>query len=207
MKKTILLLAALVSLMAVQAQQHVEFKWHRMYGVAGYSFTTNINTIQYTYKGADGNETSFLDGAAIHSIYAVGGWQIRKESGIGLGVEFMKDMRSGYTQLPVFIEVRSHYMRNQVTPFTSLNVGYSIPLGFSGIGTQYVKIDQGGPIFGLNVGARYAINRKMGVSAFVGYQCIALRRVNMYDTECRQPLQLGDPLTMHNFKVGVGFNF
>lgn len=207
MKKVILLLVAILSVMAVQAQQHVEFKWHRMYGVAGYNYTTNINSIQFDYQNDRGDDVSFKDGAAIHSIYAVGGWQIRKESGIGLGFEFMKDMKSGYTQLPVFVEVRSHYMRSQVTPFTSLYVGYSIPLGFSGVGSQYVKIESGGPVFGLNVGARYAFNRKMGVSAFVGYQCIALRRVNVYDTECRQPLQLGDPLTMQNFKVGVGFNF
>ncbi|MCQ2274889.1 MAG: porin family protein [Bacteroidales bacterium] len=199
MKKTILLLLSMVALMAAQAQQHVEFKWHRMYGVAGYSFTTNISSLQYQYDGGQ-----FDDKAAMQGVYAVGGWQIRKESGIGLGVEFMKDFASGYTMLPVFVEVRSHYLRNQISPFTSVYVGYSIPLGFSGMGTDYVKIETGGPAWGLNVGARYAINRKMGVNAFIGYQGIFLNRVNVYH---EGELQDAPPVLMQNFKVGVGFNF
>lgn len=192
MKKAVLLLVAVVSLMAAQAQQHIEFKWHRMYGVAGYDFSTNLN------------ETQFGDKATMHGVYAIGGWQIRKESGIGLGVEFMKDMTSGYTQLPVFVEVRSHYLRNQVSPFTSVYVGYSIPLGFSGTGADYVKIETGGPTWGLNVGARYAISKKMGVSAFVGYQGIFLNRVNRYEDG---KLAYGEPVLLQNFKFGVGFNF
>lgn len=203
MKKAILLLMTVVGLMAANAQQHVEFKWHRMYGVAGYAFTTNINSLQYSYGSSDDPQV-FNDKASIQGVYAVGGWQIRKESGIGLGVEFMKDMSSGYTMLPVFVEVRSHFLRNQVSPFTSAYVGYAIPLGFSGMGADYVKIDQGGATWGLSVGARYAINRKMGVSAFIGYQGIFLNRVNFYH---EGGLEVGEPRLMQNFKLGVGFNF
>ena len=115
MKKAFLLLAAVVTLMAAQAQEsqkrHIEPFWHGLYGVAGYDFSTNINT------------TAFSDKTTFHNFYVVGGWQIRKESGIGLGVEFMKDPTGAFTQLPVFFEVRSHYLRSQLTPFTSLRVG------------------------------------------------------------------------------------
>jgi hypothetical protein len=196
MKKAFLLLAAVVTIMAAQAQQsqqrHIEPFWHGLYGVAGYDFSTNINT------------TAFSDKATFHNFYVVGGWQIRKESGIGLGVEFMKDPTGAFTQLPVFFEVRSHYLRSQLTPFTSVRVGYSIPLGFYGSGAAYTKIEAGGPTFGLNIGGRYAFNRKMGVSAFVGYQLIALRKVGLY---ADGQLETTQPVTMHNFKVGVGFNF
>jgi hypothetical protein len=202
MKKIVFLLVAVVSLTAVQAQKHVEFKLHRMYGVAGYSFSSNINPVHFDLD--QGSTLQYDTKATFHSIYAICGWQIRKESGIGLGVEFMKDVVGGLTQLPVFLEVRSHYLRNQLTPFTSVYVGYSIPLGFYGSGAAYTKIEAGGPTFGLNIGGRYAFNRKMGVSAFVGYQLIALRKVGLY---ADGQLETTQPVTMHNFKVGVGFNF
>ena len=201
MKKIVFLLVAVVSLMAAQAQQHVEFKWHRMYGVAGYDFSSNINSIYFDLD--QGNNVEYGTKATMHGIYAICGWQIRKESGIGLGVEFMKDFAGGLTQLPVFVEVRSHYLRSQLTPFTSAYVGYSFPLGFYGTGAAYTKIEAGGPTFGLNIGARYAFNRKMGVSAFIGYQLIALRKLSLYADK----LNITQPFTMHDFKVGVGFNF
>lgn len=191
MKKVVLLLAAVMTLMTMQAQ-HVEFKWHRLYGVAGCDFSTNINKLTYEDKA------TFAD------FYAVGGWQIRKESGIGLGVEYKMDMAGGYTQLPVFVEVRSHFMRNQVTPFTSVYVGYSIPLGMSGGTDKVVQILQGGPTWGFNVGARYAFNRKRGINAFVGYQGIFLNSVDLIEDGVRQTAL---SVLMQNVKVGVGFNF
>ncbi len=202
MKKIVFLLVAVVSLMAAQAQQHVEFKWHRMYGVAGYEFSSNINPIHFDLD--EGANLEYGTKATMHGIYAICGWQIRKESGIGLGVEFLKDFAGGLTQLPVFVEVRSHYLRSQLTPYTSAYVGYSIPLGFYGTGAAYTKIEAGGPTFGLNVGGRYAFNRKMGISAFIGYQLITLRKVGLYADGV---LHITQPVTMHNFKAGVGFNF
>lgn len=191
MKKVILLMAAVVAVMAAQAQ-HVEFKWHRMYGVAGYDFSTNINT------------TNYADKATFNSFYAIGGWQIRKESGIGLGVEYMMDATGAFSQLPVFVEVRSNYLRNRITPFTSAYVGYSIPLGSSSAGDNRVKIDKGGPTWGLSIGARFAYTRKLGFSAFIGYQGIFLNRVERYQDGL---LGYGEPLLLHDFKAGVGFHF
>ncbi|MCQ2294892.1 MAG: hypothetical protein MJZ67_04490 [Bacteroidales bacterium] len=191
MKKFFLLVVAMVGLMAAQAQ-HVEFKWHRMYGVAGYEFNTNINT------------TNFNDKVTLHGIYAVGGWQIRKESGIGIGASYMFDPTGAFTQLPVFMEVRSHYLRNRITPFTTFQVGYSIPLGTSSTGDNRITIAKGGPTWGFNVGARFAYTRKMGFSAYLGYQGIFLQRVDRYEDS---QLAYGEPLLLHNFKFGVGFHF
>lgn len=191
MKKIILLLAAVVGLMAAQAQ-HVEFKWHRCYGVAGYDFTTNLN------------KTDWNDKATFNGFYAVGGWQIRKESGIGLGVEYLRDASGAFSQMPVFIEVRSHYLRNRVTPFSSAYVGYSIPLGSSSGGEDAIQIAKGGPTWGLSVGARYAFSRKIGINAFIGYQGIYMGSV---ERKIDGQLANNRPLLLQNFKVGVGFNF
>ena len=191
MKKALLLLAAVATLTAAQAQ-HIESFWHGLYGVAGYDFSTNIN------------KTAFSDKATFHGFYAVGGWQIRKESGIGLGVEFLKDPSGAFTQLPVFIEVRSLYLRSRISPFTSVFVGYSFPLGSSSGGDNAIKIDAGGVTWGCEVGARYAINRNMAVNAYVGYQGIHLHRVNRWvDGE----LGIGRPLLLHNLKAGVAFSY
>ena len=132
MKKAFLLLAAVAVFFSAQAQQkHIETYWHGLYGVAGYDFSTNIN------------KTKYEDKATFHGFYAVGGWQIRKESGIGLGAEFMKDPTGAFTQLPVFVELRSHYLRSQLTPFSTVYVGYSIPLGSTSGGDNAVKINEG----------------------------------------------------------------
>ena len=191
MKKIVLFLAAVLGFMSMQAQ-HVEFKWHRMYYVAGYDFSTNIN------------KTDYNDHATLHGFYAIGGWQIRKESGLGLGVEYLRDFTGAFSQLPVFIEVRSHYLRNQVTPYTSVYVGYTIPLGSSSGGDNAVSIAQGGPTWGFNVGARYAFSRKMGISLFLGYQGIYLERV---ERKVDGLLANARPQLFQNFKAGIGFNF
>lgn len=192
MKKVILLAVAVFAMMTAQAQRHVEFKWHRWYGVAGYDFSTNIN------------KTRFEDKATFHGVYAIGGWQIRKESGVGLGVEFLKDPTGAFNQLPVFVELRSHYLRSQLTPYTSVSVGYSIPLGSSSGGENAIKIKRGGAIWGVNVGARYAITRTFAVSAFVGYQGIFMGSV---ERKIEGLLANNGPLLLHNLKAGVGFNF
>ena len=193
MKKAFLLLAAVAVFFSAQAQQkHIETYWHGLYGVAGYDFSTNIN------------KTKYEDKATFHGFYAVGGWQIRKESGVGIGVEFLKDPTGAFNQLPVFIELRSHFLRSQLTPFTSVYVGYSIPLGSTSGGDNAIKIAKGGAMWGFDAGVRYAINRNMAVSAFVGYRGIHLNRVDRYkDGE----LGIGTPLLLQNIKAGVSFNY
>ena len=193
MKKALLLLAAVAALVAAQAQpKHIEPYWHGLYGVAGYDFATNVN------------KTAFSDKATFHGFYAVGGWQIRKESGIGLGVEFMKDPTGAFTQLPVFVELRSHYLRSQLTPFSTVYVGYSIPLGSTSGGDNAVKINEGGVIWGVNVGARYAFNRNLSVDAYVGYMGMRLNKVGRWENG---KLGIDRPLLLQNIKAGVSINY
>ena len=116
----------------------------------------------------------------------------------------MKDPTGAFTQLPVFFEVRSHYLRSQLTPFTSLRVGYSIPLGSSSGGDNAIKIAKGGVMWGVDVGARYAFNRNVSVNVFVGYQGIHLNRVDRWENG---ELSIGRPLLLQNVRAGVGFNY
>ena len=67
-----------------------------------------------------------------------------------------------------------------------------------------IKIKTGGAIWGVNVGARYAITRTFAVSAFVGYQGIFMGSV---ERKFEGILANNGPLLLHNLKAGVGFNF
>lgn len=195
MKKVILLLALVVTVIAAQAQ-HVEFKWHGFYGVAGYDFTTNLNN------------PLLGDSVAMHGDFhgftAVAGFQVRKESGIGVGCSFMKDPSGAFSQLPIFVEVRSHYTRNRLTPFTSVYVGYSVPLGSSSTGENSILVTKGGVTSGFNIGARFAISRKIGLNVFAGYQELYMKSVLLKRNGLKND---EEPLLFHNVKVGAGVNF
>lgn len=179
----------LVCLCGVQAQ-HVEFKWHGLYGVVGMDYVSNLNR--------DDHDVSFMDYSAVI------GWQIRKESGVGLGFSYMKDGEGAFTQMPLFIELRSHYLRSRLTPFSVVQVGYSFPVNSSSSGNEAISIKEGGLMFSVAVGGRYAITRLVGVSLNVGYQLLMMNEVERQKVGV--PADRSSQL-FHNIKVGVGFNF
>ena len=192
MKRIALLLVAMMVVGMVSAQQHIEFKWHGFYVVAGYDYATNLNN------------TSYNDKVAFSGVTAIGGFQIRKESGIGLGCSYMRDATGAFSQLPVFVELRSHYLRSRLTPYSAVYAGYSIPLGSSSGGDEAIQIASGGMTLGVNLGVRYAVTRKFGVNAYAGYQALHMNRV---DRKIGGERANAEPLLLHNLKFGVGLNF
>lgn len=191
MKRIALLLVAVVSFAAAHSQ-HIEFKWRGFYITGGYEYTTNLN------------KTFYEDKVAFNGFMVAGGFQFRKETGVGLGAAYLNDPSGAFSQLPIFVELRSHYLRSRLTPFTSIYVGYSIPLGASSGGRESIQINRGGVTSGANAGVRFAVNRKFGINAYVGYQELYMTRVNRkVDGKWAE----GQPLLLHNLKVGVGLNF
>lgn len=191
MKRIVLLLVAIATLGAAQAQ-HIEFKWRGFYVAGGYEYTTNLN------------KTFYEDQVSFHGFNVAGGFQFRKESGIGLGAAYLRDASGAFSQMPVFLELRSHYLRSRLTPFTTIYVGYTIPLGSSSGGKESIQIKAGGVTSGANVGVRFAVSRKFGFNAYVGYQELYMSRV---DRKENGKWAEGQPLLLHNLKVGVGVNF
>ena len=191
MKKLLLLLATVAVFGTAQAQ-HIEFKWRGFYAVGGYDYAMNIN------------QTPYDDHVAFHGATVAGGFQFRKETGVGIGASFMHDATGAFSQLPIFVELRSHYLRSRLTPYTTIYVGYSVPLGSSSGGAESVQIKAGGVTSGANVGVRFAVSRKFGVSAYVGYQELYMTKVAR-----KEAGRLADmpPLLLHNLKFGVGLNF
>lgn len=190
MKKLLLSLALLLAGCVAIAQEHIEFKWYGLYNVVDFSYGKNVN--------------SKYDAASLSQLTAVMGFQYRKETGVGLGVTFMHDGTNAYTQLPIFIELRSHYLRSRLTPFTVVRAGYSLPLGESSGGADAVSIKKGGAYFGLEVGGRYAISPKFGVSAHLRFSL-----VNMNDVEFCENGVVAERhgVLFHVIGGGLGINF
>ena len=100
------------SLPYTAAAKHVEFKYHGIYCVTDVMMAYDVT------------EKVFLKGLNIS-----GGWQWRRQSGFGIGVSYLSDAEGVFSQMPIYAELRSHYLRNQVTPYTSLTAGYTLPMG------------------------------------------------------------------------------
>ncbi|MBR4739230.1 MAG: outer membrane beta-barrel protein [Bacteroidales bacterium] len=202
MKKIVIAIVTMVALCGVaQAQRHIEFRWHGIYLVGDASYGFNIN------RSVDKDDTiastlnAFMPGISV-------GYQFRKEACIGLGFNYVADPTYAYTQLPIFAELRSHLSRNRLTPYTTLQVGYSLPLGTSSVATAETissKIEEGGLYFGLEVGARYAINRSTAVAGHVGYRLLHSNLVSRTDLQGHSIV--ATPIALHVITVGASFYF
>ncbi|MCR5424869.1 MAG: hypothetical protein K6E93_08985 [Bacteroidales bacterium] len=221
MKKIILLVAALICVGTVSATKggplsissttsggpaltasffedqpdHLEFKYYGFYGIVDYTFMTNLNKTNYEYT----------DDYVLNGVTAIAGFQWRKESAVGLGVSYLLDAKGSFTQLPVFVELRSHYTRNRVTPYSSVQLGYAIPMGGVDSEPEYTKINEGGLTFGLEAGGRFAIARSIGIHLSVGYQFTQLNDVERGDSAGQPATRL--PEYFNNFKFSFGVNF
>ena len=203
MKKTALLLALLTLAVASNAGQppmpqsqppHIEFKYYGFYSVIDYTFMTNLNK----------EHGEYVDSYALNGITAVAGWQWRKESAVGIGFSYLNDATGSFSQIPVFIEFRSHFLRNRITPFTAVQLGYSIPFGSKNADVDYTRIEEGGITAGFSAGARFAVSPKFGINLYVGYQLIQNNSVERgFNSVAATRL----PELYHHIKFGLGVNF
>lgn len=187
------------------APPHIEFKYYGFYSVIDYTCMINKKNISGSYiHPLTGQLISYVDKYVLHGVTAVAGWQWRKESAIGIGFSYLNDADGSFSQIPVFLEFRSHFLRNRITPFTAVQMGYSIPFGTKNLDEDYTRIDEGGITFGVSAGARFAISQKVGLNLYVGYQMIHCNSIERgFDrvaATCLSELY-------HHLKFGLGINF
>lgn len=205
MKKTVLLIALLSMVVCAKAGEpsmplpqsnppHIEFKYYGFYGVIDYTFMTNLNK----------KHGEYTDSYVLNGITAVAGWQWRKESAIGLGFSYLNDATGSFSQIPLFLEFRSHFLRSRLTPFTAIHLGYSIPFGSKNVAEDYTRIEKGGIVAGVSFGGRMAISQKLAINLFIGYQMI---HVNSLERGFDNVAATFLPELYHNFKAGLGVNF
>ena len=194
MKKTLIVAVALLCLSGTAvAQRHIEFRWHGLYCVGDVSYAFNVNR---------SSETGIADTVSGFIPSFSAGYQFRKEAAVGMGFSYLADPTGAFTQLPIFVELRSHFMRSQLTPYTVLQVGYTLPLGSSSEPPS-VKIEEGGLYLGLEVGGRYALNRTVALGVHAGYKLLYSNSVQRTDANNNPILSESVALNMINF--GVSF--
>ena len=195
MKKTILVAVALLCLCGTAvAQRHVEHKWRGFYAVVDGAYMHNFNRS----VGLNG-EADTLGGAWMG---LSAGFQFRKEAGLGGGFAYVYDPRGSYTQLPLFIELRSHLKRARLTPYLVAQCGYALPVGAS---SNTVKITKGGLYFGAEVGARYAIDRDFAIGIHAGYKLLNANEVTRYEDD--GTFKKADQMALHVLSAGLSFYF
>jgi opacity protein-like surface antigen len=198
MKKIIIAAVALLCLCGTAvAQRHIEYKWRGVYVVVDGSYVMNLNRAPNTANGI-----SVADTMSGYALGVSGGFQFRKEAGVGLGITYIADPTGAFTQMPVYAELRSHFMRSRLTPFAVLQLGYTLPLGAS---SPKTKIENGGVYFGVQFGGRYAIDRGFAIGLHVGYKMLNMSEVSRFDVN-HKPL-LADARTLHMLDAGISLHF
>ena len=174
------------------AQQHIEFRWHGLYLVGDVGYYFNLN------RAADPSGAADTVGGFMPSFSV--GYSFRKEAAVGLGFSYLAESTGAFRQLPLYVELRSHFLRDRLTPYSVLQIGYSLPVGTSSE-PPVKKIDEGGLYFGLEVGGRYAITRSTAVAVHVGYKILQSNKVQ------RDDYTWAEPKTLHLLGGGVSFYF
>lgn len=189
----------------VPAPQHVEFKYYGFYSVIDITHMFCLTNFSGQYQDpTTGMIVGFHDNYNLTGITAVAGWQWRKETALGLGFAYLNDPMNSFSQIPIFVEFRSHFFRSRITPFTCLQIGYSVPFGSKNPVVEYTRIEQGGITFAISVGARFAIKQKFGINLFAGYQMIQL---NSVERGFNGVAVTRMPELYDNIKFGLGVNF
>lgn len=199
MKKLFFAFVVMVTLCgSAAAQRHIEFRWHGIYLVGDVTYGMNVNRTV-----AEGCVVGDTLSAFMPTFSA--GYQFRKEAGVGLGFSYVADPTGAYTQMPLFVELRSHYLRSRLAPYTVLQAGYSLPLGLSSQPNPVSnKIEEGGLYVGIEVGGRYAINRSTAVAVHASYR---LLQSNSVVRSMEGVSMLAEPVVLHVVGGGVSFYF
>lgn len=193
MKKTILAAVALLCFCGTAAaQRHIEYRWRGIYFVGDASYVMNLNR--------SAGENGLADTVSGFMPALSGGFQFRKEAAVGLGFAYLSDPNGAFTQLPVFLELRSHFMRSQLTPYVVLQAGYSLPVGASSK-PPVTKIDEGGLYLGVEVGGRYAFNRTVALGLHASYRFLQSNAVIRHDA-ANKPM-LTETVVLHMLGAGL----
>ncbi len=196
--------------------KHIEFKYRGFYGIVNFSYFMNLN------NNAEASNLIEPDKFSMMGITGIAGFQWRHQSASGIGFSFLKDANGSFSQIPIFVEYRCHFMRNRFTPYVAVQTGWTLPLNTSNtgapagvmdrrgvhdsidLGHEYIRVNKGGVTFGLEVGGRVAFTRKFALNFYVGYQLLNLREVERgYESIPCQRL----PELYHTMKAGIGFCF
>ncbi len=197
MKRLLSILALLSLLTPALMAQYPHFREWGFYGTASYTMMTSFTSYKIGHPPV-----------TLNGVQLTGGFQIRRQTCVELGVAFLAHNRNTFTQVPITIGLRTHYLDRRITPFTELYVGYAIPLKKTGPTTNEattMKVNTMGVTAGLNIGARYTVTRRFCLNLYVGWNLYMNNYYTIYDAN-KLPIAEGSWLA-HNFRFGLGAMF
>lgn len=196
MKRLLSILALLSLLTPALMAQYPHFREWGFYGTASYTMMTCFKHYKATHPPV-----------TLNGVQLTGGFQIRRQTCVELGVAFLAHNRNTFTQVPITIGLRTHYLDRRLTPFTELYAGYALPLKKIGSPNDHttMKVNTMGVTAGLNVGARYTVTRRFCLNLYIGWNLYMTNSYTIYNSD-NLPFEEGSWLA-HNFRFGLGAMF
>jgi hypothetical protein len=132
------------------------------------------------------------------------GYMFRKEAAVGAGFYYLGDPTGAFKQIPVYAELRSHFSRARLTPYTVLQVGYCLPIGAQ-TDPPRTKIKEGGLYAGAEIGARFALNRATALALHLSYRLLQSNEVLRFDADGKH--MPSEEVVNHLVLGGLSFYF
>ena len=173
----------------------------------GYGFFGVINA-GGTFALAEEESTSLM------GLDIIGGYRLSYYTSVAVGVGYYNhsnkadSLNNLHSNIPIFFELRNHYSKNRISPYTTVNVGYAIKNGRASIPSKPQSgVIKGGPLVGVSVGVRYLITNTVGINLFAGYVGHKENIEEHYFENIETPSTLERPNFLHQLKFGVGVTF
>lgn len=122
----------------------------------GFVFNYELGFIDYPSGGDD---------LALLAIMLVHGYQFNPHFSLGLGAGAEISSKGAYN-IPVYADARVYFLKTRCTPFFNFAFGYNHFIGDNG----YNGSQSNGFLINPAFGARFALNKKVGVTTTLGYK-------------------------------------
>jgi hypothetical protein len=99
------------------------------------------------------------------------GYQINPHLLVGFSAGADVSIVNAYN-IPAYCTVRGYLLKNRVTPYAEMGLGYNLTLASRSSGLTGSKSTLHGFLVNPNFGVRYALNEKLGLSLALGYKFI-----------------------------------
>lgn len=135
----------------------------------------NNSGYQFGYKGIV--ETGFQIGVGKFKddrvkVNVINGIQINPHLYIGQGLGFRYYIESDVVAMPIFVDIRTHFINRKISPYFSLDIGYTLNASddFSGMGL----------IVAPTAGASFKFTKNFGLLVGLGYEMQKADTISYY---------------------------
>jgi hypothetical protein len=201
-----------VSIKIKAGKELTEYKLSEIEKITREKYTSPLKTFVPKSKGYYGivsiGATYFPErggGSPMGSITVINGYQFSPYLAVGGGVGADISANNIYNA-PVFLDIRSHFLKGKTTPYIALAVGYNATIDKNKDYYSYSSHRQTlkhGAIFAPSFGVKAWMSKKAAISVSLGYKLITTRQyINIYSYSNDMETMLSHSVT---FMIGIHF--